>query len=685
MTAQIENYQKFFLDQAHEQQRVYRKIRYASMKQLFREEKVCYAVVDHFNKERGHVILKFKKGYAPRLKVLRSFVLIYRKAREKWGEFPPLWDCIFNDFIKSKDHCSPYSDITPLYFLNRNDAAYDYVGCTSVSLDMFSRIKAATEANKTVHILMFEPEPPTAYFFNLKNYIDQYPFDKELLIKPTIKYDNWKPEELAYNPNDKLSIQRTVSEAIKKEHCVILQGPPGTGKSFTIAHIIAEYLRNDKTVCVTTMANKGLVELITQPPLEKFLEEGKLYKTLLTADEAAHAHGLKNASRDMFVNAGEALFSTNYKLSMLYAPEKGDALPSYDLVVVEEASQAYLTTIVAFKKLGTDCLIVGDPMQLPPIVINSRKSDYKIWNADIQADGLTTYALGSGDKSFRITTTFRLTESSAMLTGIFYNNSLKSVRTELVDFSKLNPQYFPKDGGVLYQVVSGATNGVSSKAAIAVIDNIVNLMERFYPKSSLAIISPFKDTIKSLQSKFYTDRRNIDLTVETIDRVQGITVDYAILYFPLRNIGFALDERRFNVATSRSRSTTLIISDISLLDMRSISPTISTFIRRCKPIDEGHVTLIPISEEILNRNDIKSYYPGLEDIVDLLLDNNIPFSHEGDVDLLDRNDLVIATAGMILRDQMIAINPEDDNSSSIFRKAGYKVISSDEFDISMVK
>ena len=50
--------------------------------------------------------------------------------------------------------------------------------------------------------------------------------------------------------------------------------------------------------------------------------------------------------------------------------------------------------------------------------------------------------------------------------------------------------------------------------------------------------------------------------METIDRIQGATVDYAIVYIPGRNPGFALDERRFNVATSRSRSTTLIISDI---------------------------------------------------------------------------------------------------------------------------
>jgi len=436
------------------------------------------------------------------------------------------------------------------------------------------------------------------------------------------------------------------------------------------------------------MANKGLVELIPQPPLKEFLEAGRLYKTLLTADEYAHARGLKKASRDMIVNGGEALFSTNYKLSMLFAPERGDALPSYDLVVIEEASQAYLTTIAAFKKLGKDCLIVGDPMQLPPIVMNNRKSDYKIWNADIQADGLTTYALGSGVKSFRITTTFRLTEPSAKLTGLFYSNSLKSVRKELVDFSGLDLNYFPKEGGVLYQVVSGATNGVSSKAAVEVIERIIGMLERSYPKSTLAIISPFKDTIKNLQSKFYTDRRNIDITVETIDRVQGITVDYAILYFPLRNIGFALDERRFNVATSRSRSTTLIISDIPLTKMLSIPPRVSTFINKCKPLGDNKSAAFKDEstlQNVLSRNDVKVFYPGYEEIVDLLLDNNIPFSHEGEVDLLDKDGVVIATVGILLKEYHIAIDPVDNESKKILERAGYKVISSHEFSLDLLK
>ena len=167
-----------------------------------------------------------------------------------------------------------------------------------------------------------------------------------------------------------------------------------------------------------------------------------------------------------------------------------------------------------------------------------------------------------------------------------------------------------------------------------------------------------------------------------------MTVDYAILYIPGRNPGFALNERRFNVATSRSRSTTLIISDIPLTNMHSISSKVSAFIKRCRSLDDINNMDCDESDNLLDaleRNDIKALYPGLEHIVDLLLDNNIPFSKDGDVDLLDSNELVIATAGMILRNYRIAIDPVDKESVSVFKAAGYKIVESANFDISMIK
>lgn len=278
---------------------------------------------------------------------------------------------------------------------------------------------------------------------------------------------------------------------------------------------------------------------------------------------------------------GELFCSTNYVLSQAYNSDSiiEVGLPTYDLMIIEEASQAFLASILAFKKLGRKCLIVGDPMQLPPIISNPRKALYNAWNANTQIEGLKAYALGTDVKSYRITTTFRLTKASAELTGIFYSNRFQSVQKHPLDFRRCSSNLFPEGGGVIYHYTQDYTNGIVSGSGLHIVSQVVDEFTSNYPNRSLAIISPFNDTVKQLQKTFLTESSLDDFTIETIDRIQGMTVDYAILYIPGRNPGFALDERRFNVATSRSRSTTLIISDIPLTNLHSISPRVAAFIK----------------------------------------------------------------------------------------------------------
>lgn len=91
------------------------------------------------------------------------------------------------------------------------------------------------------------------------------------------------------------------------------------------------------------------------------------------------------------------------------------------------------------------------------------------------------------------------------------------------------------------------------------------------------------------------------------------------------------------------------------------------------------------ANETVDRKNIKELYPGLESIVDLLLDNDIPFSHEGNVELTDDNGIVIAQAGLLLHDAKIAINPDSQASKANFERAGYQTVLSGDFNINMVK
>lgn len=569
MSVKTDNYIRFFKDQVTEIQREYNKTKAVPMKQLFRDEIINLATVDSVNHTNGHVIIKVKKGFAPRLKVMKNITLVTKHARDVLGSIAN-WNLSFDEFNRTSSFHLGLSDIVPLYFIKRADAEYDYIGCSYVSLSLFSTIDNALCSGKTVTALLFDPFPPTEYFNNLAFYTKHNEADIYLDIEPKISYEEWKPEELAFDENTPYGIVDKIYNTLSEESCCIVQGPPGTGKSFTIAHIISRYLEQGKCVCVTTMANKGLIELAKQPPLAKYLEANKVYKTRLAADEAKQVPGLQSASKDLCIPEGSVVLATNYILSGLFNPNRDQSLlkPSYDLIVIEEASQVFLSAIAAFKSIGKHCLIVGDPMQLPPIVLGADKIQYKLWKVQQQCDGLSAFALGTDIKSYRITTTFRLTPKSASQTALFYGESFRSVQKEKLDFSEIQSPYFPKDGGSILVYSQSGTDSVCSKGALSIMHDVINQIAQFYPEREVAIITPFKDTIKMLQKEFYTENQQLDITVETIDRIQGMTVDYAIVYFPMCNIGFALSENRFNVATSRSRSTTLIISD---LDFRALS------------------------------------------------------------------------------------------------------------------
>ena len=79
--------------------------------------------------------------------------------------------------------------------------------------------------------------------------------------------------------------------------------------------------------------------------------------------------------------------------------------------------------------------------------------------------------------------------------------------------------------------------------------------------------------------------KTLDILIETINRIQGETVDYCIYYIPQRNFDFAFSDNLFNVATSRSKSTTLIITDIPIDLINIRSNKVYEFISKCERIN----------------------------------------------------------------------------------------------------
>lgn len=664
----LQQYETFFRLQRRDQEKKYEQYANTSLNSLFAESRAYYGSIVGTT-EHGQMILHFDTKVTPRLKVPMVVCLIKKKAYQIYGDDIASWKCTSLKFRENHDVCSDFSDILPVYYLS--DAKT--IGCGQIRTEMLQVVKEAMQQHINLKFVMLEALPPTELLMNLADYIKIHPSDKNLVLQRKISYDDWKPIELKSTDD----VPEKVIKSLNEHNVCVLQGPPGTGKSYTIGSIISKITDEKKSVCVTTQSNLSLISLISQETIKPLIKNSTISKTVLSAEEQKKYPFLIPADKNLLVAEGSLLCSTYYSLSRII--NKVDS-PIYDLIVIEEASQAFLTAIAAFSKLGKKCLIVGDPMQLPPVVDIFNSADYIDIDVSTQSNGMLTYICSTDVPSYRMTTSYRLTPASANQSKYFYGGHLTSVQKQKLLFnvpSSIKP-FFPDDGGTIIYTTKGCSGGNCSDDALKIIRKIVNVFKGYYPKRRLAILSPFVLTTKALQKEFCNDDQKLDLLVDTINRIQGETVDYTIYYIPIRNYSFAFSDNLFNVATSRSRSTTLLITDMPLDIIHVPFNKVRQFLMECKDVDFTSTCDI-------DRNEVKLYYPGLESMVDILLDNQIKFSLDGDVDLLDHNGLVIASAGMLLTEYQVAIDPVDQDSAVIFEKAGYRIINSKDFDINMLK
>lgn len=665
---ELEQYEKFFRLQRRDQEKKYEVYANTPLKSLFSEGRAYWGTIVGTTKH-GQIVLHFETRKTPRLKVPMVLCIIKSLAYEEYGENISTWPCTSLKFRENYKSHTSFSDALPIYFVDSNKT----IGCGQISVEMLNAVRAGFEQRRNLKFVMLETLPPTELLMNLADYIQLHPNDGNLNLHPKINYDSWKPAELKSTDN----VPEHVVETLKEHDVCVLQGPPGTGKSYALGAIISIATSEKKNVCVTTQSNASLISLVSQETMGPLIKNGIICKTVLTAEEQKKHPFLVPADKDLLAPKGGLLCTTYYSLSRIINKINH---PIYDLIVIEEASQAFITTIAAFMKLGKKCLIVGDPMQLPPVVEIVNAADYQGIDINTQANGMLTYVCSTDTPSFRMTTSFRLTPASTNQSKYFYGGNFTSVQKKRTLFNVPSEMksFFPEEGGTIIYTTKGGSGANCSEHALEIIKKIVNVFNGYYPKRRLAILSPFVLTTNRLQSEFCSDDQKLDLLVETINRIQGETVDYTIYYVPVRNPDFAFSDNLFNVATSRSRSTTLLITDMPLDLIHIGSNKVRQFLNQCKDVEFTR-------QGDIDRNEIKLYYPGFEDLVDKLLDNDIKFSFDGDVDLLDHNGTVIATAGMLLTDYNLAIEPVDDSSKRVFEAAGFRTISLSNFDISMLK
>ena len=456
-----------------------------------------------------------------------------------------------------KNYQRTYSDALCAWIQKSEENDFCIIGIKKLTTEFAQLLEAERP------IIAFGPkDPPLQYLLNLIDIVrDSSCIETQKILDFDENSSQWNPLKI----EAKADFTSLLLSDMKDNNCIVVQGPPGTGKTYRMAQLAAKLLVENKSVLVTALTNQALMELAKKDDILPFLEKGKVSKTSLTVDENRELPKLQPI-KDNLCNASSGNLSlATFYLSSGWAKEATE--PPFDYVIMDETSQALLPMIAAVVKLGEKVILIGDQKQLAPIVVTNEDIINRFhWTSIVK--GFETICYNFSFRSYMLSDTFRLTKRGAESTGIFYNNELRSVSDVQTIPSKLSE--LNRQGGPMF---IGLDMRVGDKAPINALDSIFRLVSKLItksPKAEIAVLSKFRESVRQLQKHFilkWTKTKDLpdNIRIETVDRVQGLTVDYCIFFIPNASIRYSLENKLFNVATSRAKYNTIIVTDNTVL------------------------------------------------------------------------------------------------------------------------
>lgn len=511
--------------------------------------------------DNGEMIVKFRGSRAfPRKGEYVQAMYLPKNLQDyrQWNNLT--YEDLFKNRLKG-------SEAVCIWQSKSSEDGFVLLGFRGIELEFAEFLSKAPGA-----IIMMGPHrPPIDYLANLyKLSQDEYSQRVSDILDYPYSPCNTNPI-LIKNDSPKEFIHRQIESST----ITILQGPPGTGKTQLIAELCAKLCSEGKSVLVTALTNRALIEVATKSALSVLLSNGKVYKSNLTIDEQHEAPRLIPL-KQIIPMKGCVAMGTYYIVSGFAAELAGEE--AFDVVIMDEASQALTPMFAASFKIGKTNLWVGDTAQLGPVI--ALNEDRVASNGfEYLVDGLTTMVTRRCLPVYQLTKTYRLTQRNADYTGIFYNKSLLSAKeTQHRLFSSLE-KVINTNGGPTLLLTDMDVADATPKFAMDLATYIVYAILEESLSTEIAVLSCFRKTARALQ-KAVALRLGLGNKVltDTIARVQGLTTDITIFLIPNTSLIRSLEPRLFNVATSRATDHTIIIADKNILNFAHMNHKVRSFL-----------------------------------------------------------------------------------------------------------
>lgn len=460
-----------------------------------------------------------------------------------------------------------------------------------------------------------------------------------------------EPSEIDQRPdkNSKSNVQELFARS-KYNPVTFVWGPPGTGKTYTLARTAANKYFKDKKILVLSHSNQAVDVLLTEITAfvkrksrfregdilrygsqtgERLLLHGDILSNQLlekqdpklVKEKEQLAEEKKLLKQDLFKSFSKRdsnqLLDIEKKLGRLIEKIRqkeieltkeafiiGTTLAraamdpalyeqDFDLVIVDEASMAYIPQIAFAGTLGKRFVVCGDFKQLPPIASAKDPLVERWLREDIfHRAGVADIATGGmlHPQLFLLREQRRMhPEISAFTNKQVYNSlvgdheSVKEIRNEMVTKGP-----FPKRASILLDTSYTGEycfNGSSSGSRM----NIMNVLLSFqsiheaYTNGfrSIGYVTPYRAQAslmeQLLQDLYERQCTNGDILASTVHRFQGSERDLMVFdtvdSYPFNRPGMLLtgkdSDRLLNVALTRTKGKLIHISDAQFLKERS--------------------------------------------------------------------------------------------------------------------
>jgi len=406
----------------------------------------------------------------------------------------------------------------------------------------------------------------------------EYVAARDLLLKVAPRIGN---EEI--RRRDETTLQAAVRLASKIKGGVLpIQGPPGAGKTFTGAHMICELVRCDKKVGVTANSHKVIRNLLetTMSAADKL--GMKLTCCHKTDDAGTLPPRLTIAKTNDELVRALAAGITNVGAGTAWFWSRPEAAGTVDVLFIDEAAQMSLANVLAVSQAAKAIVLIGDPQQLDQPMQGSHPEGCDASALDHILDGAQTIA---PDEGLFLEETWRLHPSICAFTSeLFYAGKLHSrdglSKQEIRSTGRIH------GSGLRYVRVAHEGNQASSAEEAAIVGSLVTEIissgatwidadgsEAPVTLDDILIITPYNAQVFEIQRYVRGGR------IGTVDKFQGQEAPIAIYSTASsshadapRGMEFLYSLNRFNVATSRAKCISILVSSPRLFEAECRTP-----------------------------------------------------------------------------------------------------------------